>query len=334
MPLTTPAPAARTLGGAITRESVGSSSFATGTFAASVTELHLLTPSGAIVAASPSGPHADLFHRIVGREGPSECFIVAARIRLVQAEDFVVTRTVGLPNARDLAAALAVIAHEATWEGQPVQFVEATVRANTYTIALGRAVTGAEAPLHAVSPSHYDRGGPPYAATLSPGASDLLTMTDYLQRWEPDGFWRSFHYGLAHRGVRRAWPARLRTPSVYARLDALMDSPNPAQLLERLARWQPGAPRVFREVAVPLAALGELLESLNGIVREVPLWVTPFATHGDDAGPIPSADPTFWAYCGIWGPGAHQRTGHNVGAENAIDRLTAALGGRTVRFGG
>ncbi|MDR1152965.1 MAG: FAD-binding protein, partial [Bifidobacteriaceae bacterium] len=326
MPATTPAPAARTLGGAITRTCAGPSSFATGTFAASVRELELLEPSGEIALARRGGPRGEQFARIVDDDGPTDAFIVAARVALRPAQDYVGTRTVGADEPAELGAILATISRTGAWDGEPVEFVEAVTHGPTsHAISLGRMISAAEAPLHAVSPSRYDRGGRPYALSLVPGSRDLLTTVDYLTRWEPDGFWRSFHYGLAHSSVRRWWPRRLRTPAFYSGLDSLLDGPGTTQVLERLARWRPQSARVFREVTVPLGAVGELVESLCSIVPGVPVWTVPYRDTPPDAGGPPGAHlaEAWSAYCGIWGPGAHQRTGHNVGAENAIDRLAA-----------
>jgi hypothetical protein len=171
---------------------------------------------------------------------------------------------------------------------------------------------------------------------LVDGARDVLRLGDYLTRWDSDQFWHSADYGLGSRAVRALWPARLRSDRVYARMDSLFDSASPARRLERTARWRPGPPRVFREVLVPLGGLARFLDKLAVLAPGVPVWTCPVgAATGPDggAGPDSGADagPGPWAYCGVWGPGAHRRDAHNVGAENAIDREAAALGGRTVR---
>jgi FAD/FMN-containing dehydrogenase len=329
MPLTTPAATGLTLGGAVTRTSVGASSFATGEFATSVRELELLAPCGEVVVARPDGPYGDLFAEVIARDGPTDHLIVAARIALREAEEFVATRQVGATNSRELAGALTGIVRDGTWEGEAVDFLEAVSWGPTrHIMSLGRMISAAEAPCHAVKPSRYDAGGPPFAQTLTPGATDLMRLPDFLTRWEPDGFWRSFHYGLGHRAVRRMWPTRLRTPATYARIDAFWDGP--AQALDGLARRRHGA-RVFREVCVPVAALADFVESAAGIAPGVPVWMALFPDTMDDAAPSPTGQPTMWAYCGLWGPGSHQRTGHAPATEAAIDRLAEALGGRTVR---
>jgi FAD/FMN-containing dehydrogenase len=350
MPLTTPATVDRTLGGAVTRTCVGASSFATGTFADSVHELELLGPCGAVIVARPDGPHSDLFAQVVASDGPTDHVIVAARIALREAGDFVATHQVGASDPHDLAKAMTGIVRDGAWEGEAVDFLEAVSWGPTrHIMSLGRMVSPAEAPCHAVNPSRYHAGGPPYAATLTPGATDLMTMPDFLTRWEPDGYWRSYRYGLEHRAMRRIWPTHLRTPAAYARIDAFWDGPG--HTLDGLLRRRDSIPRVFREVCVPAATLADFVESVAGIAPGVPVWATLFpgpadddaASHAgqpasgpgtvpvDDAAAAPVGKPSLWAYCGLWGPGSHQRTGHAPATEAAIDRLATSLGGRTVR---
>jgi FAD/FMN-containing dehydrogenase len=334
-PLTVAAPGTITVGGAVARTAVGSSSFATGAFADCVQALQVLTPSGLMVAAERDGAEAGLFHATLGAEGATG-YVAAARVALAPARPFVATRSVGFETASGLAAALEEVARERRWDGYPVDFAEAVTRGvMEHVMVLGRGVEAAEAATLAVEPSQYAGPGPSYDSTLADGARDLLSLGAYLTRWDADEFWHSADYAFRRPPWRTLWPARARTGRVYARLDALLDSPSPARELEQTARWRPGAPRVYREVVLPLNRLAEFLGKLAALIPGVPIWTCPLTTNkADDAVPTigrPGAAGNMWAYCGIWGPGGWRKLAHNVGTENAIDREAVALGGRTVR---
>ncbi len=68
---------------------------------------------------------------------------------------------------------------------------------------------------------------------------DLLTMYDYLWRWDTDWFWCSRAFGAQHPVVRRLWPRRYKRSDVYYRMVA----PRPASPRRRLARPPQGQPR-------------------------------------------------------------------------------------------
>jgi hypothetical protein len=308
------------------RTSVGSSSFSSGVFAASVVEVEVLTPGGHRLMTQASGPEAEEF--AAATTGPTDSFVLAARVRLCEAGDYVATRQIAAANSSELGRMLGEIAQDRSFEGDPVDFIEAVSRGSgQHVISLGRLVSAAQASCHAVNPSRFDGHGPSYAESLIPGSRDLLTMADYLTRWESDGFWRSSYYGLANRALRRLLPSTWRTPVFYDRIDALLDGRGPARGVEQIARWQPGAARVFRELAIPLGKAGDLVDSLARMVPQVPIWLTPYRPQDADTG------DDYLLYAGIWGPGSHQRRGHALSAESAIDRLASDLGGTTVRSG-
>ena len=62
MPLVVPQLKTITLGGAVTGLGIESSSFRNGLPHESVLEMEILTGDGEVVAATPDGEHADLFH--------------------------------------------------------------------------------------------------------------------------------------------------------------------------------------------------------------------------------------------------------------------------------
>ncbi|MCL2787323.1 MAG: FAD-binding protein [Micrococcales bacterium] len=326
IPACVPTPATLTVGGALVRTSVGANSLAVGTFAECVEGVELLTSSGHILWAARGGPRADLFAQTLGGRGKSG-FVIGATVRLEPASGFVATDCLGVESPEDLAATLAQ-------PGEDVHFAEALVRGPGRLVAsLGRAVNDGEASFLSASPSRYLGSGQPYSASLVPGSTDLLTTIDYLRRWDADEFWHSADYGMDRRLVRTLWPAALRKPEVFARLDAARQAPA-VRWTEALTRWRPGPARVYREVAIPLDRIPDFLTSLWRIAPGVPAWIVPVAAlprpDGIHDAPAPASSQQ-GAVCGIWGPGAHLPHDHHLPAEAALDRLAANLGGFTIR---
>lgn len=328
MPLDVPATAGRTLGGAISRTSVGSAAFRVGQVGNSVLEMELLAPSGDVIDAKPDGPNQEVFAGIVRGDGPGDHVIISARLAVRAVPAFVATRQIGFASPAELQEAMGSVIQSGGLDGEPVDFIEAVCAPATGPVmSLGRLVGLAEAPHHAVTPSRYCGSGPTYADSLTPGSTDLLTLSDYLTRWEPDGYWRSARYGLRALPVRKIWPARLRGRSIYDRLDRFWDGPG--QGLDQLIRQRSRTPRVFCEVAVPLDKFAQFAESVATIAPGLPIWMAPLQTNPADAATPPTTQ--FEAYCGLWGPGAHQKTGHNPQAQAALVEATTQASGHPTR---
>jgi FAD/FMN-containing dehydrogenase len=323
VPQVVPAPGSLKVGGGIVRPAVGSESWRTGPFTEAVISVDVLTTSGMMQTARPDAESGELFAATLNGQAATGV-ITAAEVRLGPAAPFVATRAIGCAGASGLQASLEEATGSGSLDGAAVDFCEAVSHpSGGQILSLGRRVDSSEAQTLAVEPSRYGGRGPSYFETLVPGARDLMTMADYLTRWDADEFWRSFHYGLGAKLVRRLWPPALRGAPVYSRIDALLDARRAVRSIEQAARWRPGPARVYREVMVPLEHLAELLERLAGLAPGVPVWSCPVRLDG-----------AMWVYCGIWGAGAHRAPAHNLGVESAIDRATGDLAGRTVRTAG
>ena len=78
-----------------------------------------------------------------------------------------------------------------------------------------------------------------YYRSLQQRETDLLTIYDYLWRWDTDWFWCSGAFGAQHPVVRRLWPRRWRRSDVYHRLvglDRRFGDRRPARPAGRAAR--------------------------------------------------------------------------------------------------
>ncbi len=123
--------------------------------------------------------------------------------------------------------------------------------------------------------------------------SDLLTIHDYLWRWDTDWFWCSGAFGVQHPVVRRLWPRRWRRSDVYHRLVALDRRFGVADRLDRRA-GRPMRERVIQDVEVPVERLAEFLDWFDEAVGMRPVWLCPVVSTRAAGRPTPStpAGPT------------------------------------------
>jgi FAD/FMN-containing dehydrogenase len=161
---------------------------------------------------------------------------------------------------------------------------------------------------------------------------DVLTMHDYLWRWDTDWFWCSGAFGLHRPLVRRLWPRRWRRSDVYHRLVGLDQRLGLTARLDR--RHGIVRERVVQDVEVPVTRIAPFLRWLDAEVGMRPVWLCPLRLR-EPAGPgsarrwptYPLAPGTTYVNAGFWGtvplaPG--QRRGD---VNRAIEAEVDALGG-------
>ena len=172
-----------------------------------------------------------------------------------------------------------------------------------------------------------------YYRSLQQRETDLLTMYDYLWRWDTDWFWCSGAFGLHDPRVRRLWPRRLRRSDVYHRLVGLEHR---FGVVARLDRWRgrPPRERVIQDIEVPVEQTPAFLSWFDAHVGMRPVWLCPLRLR-EPEGPgsariwpsYPLHPGTTYVNIGFWGtvpiaPGAEE------GALNrAIEARVSELGG-------
>ena len=192
VPLCVPQLRTITLGGAVTGLGIESASWRNGLPHESVIEMDVMTGSGEVltVTRDPDDPHADLFAGFPNSYG-SLGYALRLTIELEPVAPYVRLRHVPAGDAAAAAAMLDQVCADGSWDGERVDFVDGTVFSRTESyVTLGRYEHDArgQAPSDRTKDSIYYR-------SIQSERSDLLTMHDYLWRWDTDWFWCSRAFG-------------------------------------------------------------------------------------------------------------------------------------------
>jgi len=303
MPLVVPQLKTITLGGAISGLGIESSSFRNGLPHESVLEMDILTGAGEIVTCAPGAPHADLFAAFPNSYG-SLGYAVRVRIELEEVAPYVAMRHVRFFDLDALAAAIETVCREERWGEEPVHFVDGVMFGpDEAYLTLGRwAPDIADSGL--LSASDYT-GQEIYYRSIRERSRDVLTVHDYLWRWDTDWFWCSGAFGAQNPKVRRVWPRRWLRSDVYHRLVGLENRFGVYGRLQRM-RGKPDVERVIQDVEIPIQRTAEFLRWFDANVSMRPVWLCPVTLRqrGDGARewPLyPLAAGQLYLNVGFWG---------------------------------
>ena len=270
IPLVVPQLRTITLGGAVTGLGIESTSFRSGLPHESVVEMDVVTGSGEIVTAAPGGEHADLYDAFPNSYG-SLGYATRLRIQLERVPRFVNLRHVRFDDATSAAKAISDVVESSAWEGQHVDAVDGTSFSPDEIYLTLATFTDDEAPT-----SDY-AGQQIYYRSIQQRDTDVLTMYDYLWRWDTDWFWCSGAFGAQNRWARRVWPRRFRRSDVYHRLLALDARVRVSTVLNRV-KGVTGVEKVIQDVEVPVEALPDFLAWFDAEVGMRPVWLCPLRT--------------------------------------------------------
>jgi FAD/FMN-containing dehydrogenase len=276
MPKVVPQLRTITLGGAVTGLGIESTSFRSGLPHESVLEMDVFTGAGEVLTARPDGEHADLFWTFPNSYG-SLGYATRLRIELERVPSYVALRHVRFSDPQALVDAIVRITADRSWAGTRVDGLDGVAfEPGEYYLSLA---------------TWTDEGGPTsdytgqqvYYRSIRQRArqsdgSDLLTMYDYLWRWDTDWFWCSRAFGVQHPVVRRLWPRRFKRSDVYHRLVGLDTKFGVADFLDRRA-GRPQRERVIQDVEVPVQRLPEFLDWFDERVGMRPVWLCPLVAH-------------------------------------------------------
>ncbi len=331
IPLVVPQLRTITLGGAVTGLGIESTSFRNGLPHESVLEMDVFTGSGEVVTCSRE-VHADLFVTFPNSYG-SLGYATRLRIELEPVRSHVGLRHVRFHDPATLEAAIEEVTLTGEWEGEHVDGLDGTAFAPGETVlTMARWV---EAPAGATA-SDYT-GQQVYWRSVQERDTDLLTIHDYLWRWDTDWFWCSRAFGAQHPVVRRLWPRRLRRSDTYQRLLAVDRRFGVADRLDRRA-GRPLRERVVQDVEVPVERLGEFLDWFDREVGMRPVWLCPLRLRTPDAvdGAVGSGRPwpsyplepgRTYVNVGFWGTVHVGDDAPNGPLNRAIEEKVSALEG-------
>ncbi len=317
MPLVVPQLKTITLGGAVTGLGIESTSFRHGLPHESVRAMDVLLADGDVVTATPDGEHADLFAAFPNSYGTLG-YALRLEIEVQQVGRYVRLEHIPVETA-DLAK---VITEVCDLDGDPPDFVDGTVftRDHQY-LTLGRFT---DDPGRA-GPSDYT-GQQIFYRSIDERAEDVLSVEDYIWRWDTDWFWCSRALGVQNPAVRRLWPRRWRRSDVYRRIVAL-DRRTGLSGRVRTLTGKPLEEPVVQDVEIPVDRLAEFLDAFHREVGITPVWLCPIRLRGGRSWPLyPMAAGELYVNVGFWSA-VPQRPGDPEAHNRLIEGLVAGLGG-------
>lgn len=310
-----------TLGGAVSGLGIESTSFRNGLPHESVLEMDVFTGAGEVVTTRPGDDLFDTFPNSYGSLG----YATRIRIRLEAVPDRVELRHVRFDDAGLLAKTIAEVVETREHEGRRVDGLDgASFQPGEHYLTLARFVSGAGEPT-----SDYT-GQQVFYRSLQERETDLLTVHDYLWRWDTDWFWCSAAFGVQHPVVRRLWPRRWRRSDVYHRLIGLNRRTGFTDWLDR-RQGKPQREMVVQDVEVPVERLPEFLEWFDAEVGMRPVWLCPLVSPGTSTGAQWPAYPlhpgTTYVNVGFWGTVHVGPDAPDAPTNRAIEAKVAELGG-------
>jgi FAD/FMN-containing dehydrogenase len=270
-PLCVPQLKTITLGGAVTGLGIESASFRAGLPHESVLEMDILTGEGEVltVTGADDDPHRDLFFAFPNSYG-SLGYALRLTIELEPVLPYVHLTHVRFDSAATMADAITTITNTGAWEGSPVDYLDGTVfSAKEQYLTLGRKTDDRAG----LTPSDYT-GMDIYYRSVQNKREDVLTIHDYLWRWDTDWFWCSRAFGTQKPAIRRLWPKSKLRSDVYWKIIAWDRRTKFSTKADRLRR-RPAREEVVQDIEVPVQHLAQFLDFFHREVGIEPIWVCP-----------------------------------------------------------
>jgi FAD/FMN-containing dehydrogenase len=320
IPLVVPQLRTITLGGAVTGLGIESTSFRSGLPHESVLEMDVFTGAGGLVTTRPGEALFDTFPNSYGSLG----YATRLKIRLEDVPGRVALRHVRFDDAGLLAKTLVEIVETREHEGQRVDGLDGVAfEPGEYYLTLARWTD------ESGTTSDYT-GSQVYYRSIQQRETDLLTMYDYLWRWDTDWFWCSKALGAQHPVLRRLWPRRWKRSDVYYRLIALNDRTGFIDRVDR-RKGRPQRERVVQDVEIPVERLEEFLDWFDREVGMRPVWLCPLVSPGTLRGgrwpTYPLQPGTTYVNVGFWGNVHVGPDAPNAPRNRAIEAKVHELGG-------
>jgi FAD/FMN-containing dehydrogenase len=258
-----------TVGGAVSGIGIEASSFRHGLVHEMVEEMEILCGDGTIRVCRPDNENSDLFHAIPNSYG-SLGYILRLRMKLLPASPFV-----RLTHQRFSGCAPFLSAMEAACRQSPhaPDFVEGVAFAPDDFVLTTARLTDERGPL-----SDY-KGMQIYYQSLRNRTEDLLTIRDFLWRWDPDWFWCSKSFGMQNPLLRFLFGHWMLRSSSYWKIRSLYRKGRIEERIDAIRkilrlpieRFEP----VIQDVEIPIE---NAIPFLDFFFREIdirPCWICP-----------------------------------------------------------
>jgi FAD/FMN-containing dehydrogenase len=283
-----------TLGGAVTGLGIESTSFRNGLPHESVVEMDIFTGSGEVITAAPTGENTDLYATFPNSYG-SLGYATRLRIKLEKVPAYAALRHVRFHESDKLAAAIAEITESGEWQGQRVDGMDGVAfEPGEYYLTLARWTDEGS-----VAQCSDYTGQQIYFRSIQERTTDLLTVHDYLWRWDTDWFWCSGAFGAQNPTIRRFWPRRWKRSDAYMKLLALDLRFGIADKLDARA-GRPERERVIQDIEVPVERLGDFLDWFDEEIGMRPVWLCPLQASREWP-TYPLVPTKTYVNAGFWG---------------------------------
>ena len=314
MPCVVPQLKSITLGGAAAGVGIEASSFRYGLVHDTLLALEVLLADGSVVTCTPDNEHRDLFYGFPNSYGTLG-YALKVTARAVPVKPYV--RLEHLPHTRPEKFFEQL---EARCRSD-VDFVDGTVfSGNEMYLTLGRFADSAEQP----SDYTYEHI---YYRSIREKKTDVLTVHDYIWRWDTDWFWCSKNLGVQNPVIRRLFGRKRLNSTTYTKVMRWNSKWGLTKALTRLSGKHPES--VIQDVDIPIPRAPEFLEFFLKEVGVLPVWICPIGVYDPKAVfPLYRVDHrTLYVNFGFWdvvNDPVKREPGHY---NRKIERKVAELGG-------
>jgi FAD/FMN-containing dehydrogenase len=307
-----------TLGGAVSGLGIESTSFRNGLPHESVVEMDIFTGAGEVVTTRPGEELFETFPNSYGSLG----YATRLRIKLEKVPSYVALRHVRFDDAGLLSKTISDIVDNREYAGRRVDGLDGTAFApGEYYLTLAE---WTDEPGQHGQPSDY-AGQQIYYRSIQERETDVLTIHDYLWRWDTDWFWCSRAFGAQHPLLRRVWPRKYKRSDVYYRMVGLDHRLHLGAWLDR-RKGNPEGERVVQDVEIPVERLPEFLDWFDAEVGMRPVWLCPLIA-GQKWPTYPLAPDEIYVNVGFWGHVPVGPDAPNAPRNRAIEAKVHELGG-------
>ncbi len=258
-----------TVGGAVSGVGIEASSFRYGLVHEMVEEMEVLCGDGTIRICRRDNENVDLFHAMPNSYGTLG-YILRLRLKLLPASPFV-----RLTHRRFSGPAHFLSAMEAACEESPdaPDFVEGVAfRPDEYTLTQARLT-------HDRGPVSDYKGMHIYYQSLRNRSDDLMTMRDFLWRWDPDWFWCSRSFGMQNSLLRRLFGRWMLCSRSYWKIQSLYRKWKVEKRLHTLRTILhlpiEGFEQVIQDVEIPIEKSIEFMKFYDREIAIRPCWICP-----------------------------------------------------------